>query len=474
MAVEKTAIEKLEERPESIKTIKLPEHYVRYELLRQLIRKITESHIAREYLHVIDVFFTVYRKMFTAIFLVNATAFIVFVAKSHGSPTLSNIKDATSANLLVAIMMRQENVVNFLFEVATCVPLSTSFFIRRRLAQVYHYGGIHSGCGVAAVVWFILYTVMTTRNFINTPTNGLPVANVVTCYVLVIMFLFILVGAHPNFRRRFHDYFEVVHRFAGWTCFATLWIQVFIGGVEDGRQQHMNVGLILVRNPAFWFLSLSTFFLILSWGRLRLRDVHAEQLSNHAIRLHFNYKDMKPYYGLKVSKRPLLEWHAFATIPGRDGKGFSFVVSKAGDWTSTAIHSPPTKLWTRGFPVHGPLYGARLFRKVIVVATGSGIGPCLSLFIDNKIPRRILWSTRDPETTYGPEIVSTVRMADPDAVIWNTSEKGYPDILLETYKLYVEFGAEAVYCISNPKVARKVVFGLESRGIAAYSPIFDS
>jgi NAD(P)H-flavin reductase len=183
---------------------------------------------------------------------------------------------------------------------------------------------------------------------------------------------------------------------------------------------------------------------------------------------------MPPYYGLKVSDKPLTEWHAFATIPEPDGKGFSFVVSKAGDWTTKTINEPPKKLWTRGFPVHGPLYGARLFRQIVVVATGSGIGPCMSLFVDNKIPRRILWSTRDPEKTYGAGIIDAVKKADPNAVIWNTSEKGYPDVVMETYRLYVESGAEAVYVISNPKVTRKVQFGLESRGIAVYGPIFDS
>ena len=98
----------------------------------------------------------------------------------------------------------------------------------------------------------------------------------------------------------------------------------------------------------------------------------------------------------------------------------------------------------------------------------------MSLFVDDKIPRRILWSTRDPETTYGSGIIDTVLKADPQAVIWNTSLKGYPDIVMETYKLYVESGAEAVYVISNPKVTRKVIFGLETRGIAVYGPIFDS
>ena len=43
-----------------------------------------------------------------------------------------------------------------------------------------------------------------------------------------------------------------------------------------------------------------------------------------------------------------------------------------------------------------------------------------------------------------------------------------------TYKLVVEAQAEAVFIISNPKLTRRVVYAMESRGIAAYGAIFDS
>ncbi len=92
----------------------------------------------------------------------------------------------------------------------------------------------------------------------------------------------------------------------------------------------------------------------------------------------------------------------------------------------------------------------------------------------NCTPTRVLWSTRNPQATYGDKVVSAVQKADPNAVIWNTSERGYPDIVKETYKLVHESQAEAVFVISNPKVTEKVVMGMLSRGIAAYGAIFDS
>lgn len=170
----------------------------------------------------------------------------------------------------------------------------------------------------------------------------------------------------------------------------------------------------------------------------------------------------------------MTEWHAFATIPDADGSGFSVVVSNAGDWTKRHILNPPKSIWIRGYPLHGLLYTSKLFRRIVVVATGSGIGPCLSLMFADITPRRILWSTPHPEVTYGDGVMGAVLKADPKAVVWNTRTQGRPDMVQMTYDLVVESDAEAVFVISNPKVTRKVVYGMETRGIPAYGAIFDS
>ena len=56
----------------------------------------------------------------------------------------------------------------------------------------------------------------------------------------------------------------------------------------------------------------------------------------------------------------------------------------------------------------------------------------------------------------------------------DTKKLGYPDLPALTYAAYESFGAEAVMVVSNPAVTAKVVFEMESRGIPAYGPIFDS
>lgn len=122
----------------------------------------------------------------------------------------------------------------------------------------------------------------------------------------------------------------------------------------------------------------------------------------------------------------------------------------------------------------GVLHVAPIFKKTVLVATGSGIGPILSLLSKGDINCRILWSTPDPEVTYSAGVIKNVRRADPEALIINTTVAGRPDLVRQTYELYESSGAEAVFIISNPKVTRRVVYDLECRGVPIFAPIFDS
>ncbi|KAI0533494.1 hypothetical protein GGR58DRAFT_506255 [Xylaria digitata] len=420
-----------------------------------------------------------YRKIFGLIFTINLAVFLVFLITMRGNPNSRDVGSAASANLLVCILFRQEEFVNLVYEIFVLAPHSWPLFIRKRLAKVFHYGGVHSGAGTAAVVWYLLYTILVTKEYIEDRQVD-TLVNIITSYIVITMFIVILTAAHPDLRRKYHDHFEAFHRFAGWTALLAFWAHNIASANVTARQWHATIGNVLIRSPNFWFIILTTSCTIASWSRLRHHTVYPEKLSDHATRLHFKYRGMNPFYGVKISDKPLTEWHAFATIPDvepESGKinGFSVVVSNAGDWTKKQIGKPnERKLWVRGAPLHGLLYTSKLFKRIVVVATGSGIGPCLSLLFADVTPRRVLWSTRDPEKTYGPGVVGEVLRADSKAVIWNTNEKGYPDIVGETYQFVHESNAEAVFIISNPKVTEKVVFGMQTRGVPAYGAIFDS
>jgi hypothetical protein len=150
------------------------------------------------------------------------------------------------------------------------------------------------------------------------------------------------------------------------------------------------------------------------------------------------------------------------------------VVSRAGDWTGEFIDDTPTHVWVRGVPAVGVANVRRLFSKVVFVVTGSGSGPGLGHLLAAEGPTKLVWVTRAPRRTYGDALVDEVLAAQPDALIWNTDERGKPDVLALTYEAYVSSGAEAVICIANRAVTWQVVHGLESRGIPAFGPIWDS
>jgi hypothetical protein len=82
--------------------------------------------------------------------------------------------------------------------------------------------------------------------------------------------------------------------------------------------------------------------------------------------------------------------------------------------------------------------------------------------------------TKNPRNTYGDAFVDEILAAQPDALIWDTGERGKPDVLGLAHAAYLESGAEAVICVSNREVTRQVVHGMERRGIPAFGPIWDS
>jgi ferredoxin-NADP reductase len=117
---------------------------------------------------------------------------------------------------------------------------------------------------------------------------------------------------------------------------------------------------------------------------------------------------------------------------------------------------------------------ATLFNRVIIIATGSGIGPVLGHIGQPSCPTQLIWSTKEPESTFGAEVTRTIRRSIPDAVIHDTKVNGRPDLVRMGFNMATNFGAEAVIIIANEKITKKVVYGLQTRGVPAYGAIWDS
>ena len=423
---------------------------------------------------------SVYKRLFSICMLVNIIAIIIVLCRRSTAtlPSASNLSIPISVNVLVAALSRTEYVVNLLFALTIRVPQTAPLRLRRGLAKVYEYGGVHSGAGISAGLWAIVFTIQMTRAFFS--KDSFEPSILVLTYLLLILLLSICASAHPALRRLQHNSFEAIHRFGAWASVALYWALTMVVTNSLRKQMDTSFGRVLIISPSFWILCALTFLIILPWLRLRQVTTRAERLSSHALRLHFEGLKVGPVQGIRISTRPLLEWHSFASIPGPNSSDHSVLISNAGDWTKANIQNPASKYWVKGIPVTGFLRVAKLFRKVIIVTTGSGIGPCLSGLIYAResgapLDCRLLWSTRDPESTYGKEVVQQVLRADPQAMILNSKPGSpRPDLVALTYQLYTASGAEAIFVISNPKLTYKVKYGMESRGIAAYGPVFDS
>ena len=418
-----------------------------------------------------------YQRLFALVLIGNIVAFLIEVSMKRPSepfgPSLGNMATATAANILGGILIRQETVINGLYRIFCWTPTWMPLRIRRSVARLYHFGGVHSGCGVSATIWFMLFTALVTKQQVDGYFDE-PAVIAIT-YILLTLLLMICLFAVPMFRIFSHNTFEAVHRFAGWLAITLFWVQLLLVLQAQSRTPGSgSFGQVVVKAPAFWLLLAITWFIILPWLRLRRVAAYPEVLSNHAVRVHFKYTKIDSVKTLRITHHPLKEWHPFACIPAADGSSFSMIVSDAGDWTKKQIIEPSTSYWVKGLPTQGLLRMATIFKKVVFITTGSGIGPILSVLMSHPMPSRILWSAPNPLETYGENIMQAVANADPNAIILNTRNTGRPDLVALTYHLYLAAQAEAVFVISNTQLTRKVVYGMQSIGVPAYGPIWDS
>lgn len=421
----------------------------------------------------------VYRRLLTLVGLFNIAAALVLCFAGFKREWLGII---TAINLTTAVLVRQEFVINALYTITCSVPRSWPLWIRTRCGKIYHLGGVHSGAAVFAGLWLFGTNIADEVCMFKgqCPNWGYQsLASKVVSWMLSHLFIVMFILAWPTIRKRHHDLFEKTHRFVGWTMLGLFWVQVVLS-IEDNRSADMSLGDACVRSPPFWLLVVATMSIASSWCFLRRVPVESEVLSDHAIRLHFDYTVPVNGSFTRVSHRPLLEWHSFATIPAptpieHRKKGYSLVVSNAGDWTRNCIANPPTKIWVRGVPTCGVMRIATLFNRVVLIATGSGIGPVLGHIQDQgSCATQLIWSTPQPEKTFGEGLLKSIRKKIPDAVIHDTKILGRPDLVKMGYNLAKQFDAEAVIIIANEKITKKVVYGLETRGVSAYGAIWDS
>ncbi len=408
-----------------------------------------------------------YNRLIALVVLVNGALLARHLARgdwhvSDGS-ALSGLADLIVVNFAIAVLIRQQHVLNVIFAAAGRGSSRWPLRLRWMISKINHIGGLHVGAALAGTAWLCAFTVVAAVARASRP-GAVDLTTFALAMSLATLMIVVVLGASPPVRARVHNVFELTHRFGGWTSVGLFWALTV-------HLMHGDLGAWQI-----WLLGLITASIVWPWLRLRRVPVTVERLSSHAAIVHLDYGVTPAHVAaVGISRSPLREWHAFATVstPGRSG--YRLLVSRAGDWTSRLIDDPPSHLWVRGVPTRAPLPAIEvMYRRVVYVATGSGIGPMLGQILNPRVPTRLIWSTRRPRATYGDALVSEVLAARPDAVIWDTTERGKPDLLRMAHDECRDFAAEAVLVVSNKAATWSLVHGLERLGVPAFGPIWDS
>ncbi|KJX93517.1 hypothetical protein TI39_contig4301g00005 [Zymoseptoria brevis] len=423
-----------------------------------------------------------YKTLYALVIISNFIAMASVLPGRSLHEALRRCSDAAITNLAVAVAIRQPYVINLFYHGFVGIPRSMPLWLRHTCARVYQYGAVHSGAACCSFVWFCLFLAYLAREVVVNDRPHASPETLVCASILAAFLTTIIIFALPQMRRRYHNLFERWHRFGGWMALAVFWVMLVLFQRDELKQADgaESLGMGMVKLPATWILLFVSINAIWPYLLIRkVRVVQTENLSNHAIRIYFDPKEkIIPTHGAAISRSPLKEWHSFAAISDVDGTAggsSSIVVSKAGDWTADAISNPAPYYYMKSIHMAGPGTMAKMFSRVVFMCTGSGVGPILAVLTPlANVGLRIIWSAPQPREVFGDKICSALLRADPEAIIWDTHKSGRPDLVKIATRVYRESDAEALFFISNQRLTKVVVKELRRKGIATFSPVFDS
>ena len=266
--------------------------------------------------------FSAYIRIFMVVLLLNVSVAVVFISgvlkgyrtadmdqiSAHPS-ILVDILTMVSADLLAAILIRQDFVINTIFRLSLLVSKRAPLQLRCMFAKVYEYGGFHSGAAVCSVLWFTAFSVIILTNI---KALG-PV--LLTCTLIIWMiFAAMLVLAFPKIRFNHHNAFEYVHR---WGTVVTLFL-MFPELHLFHRELAFNASPdsptpALIQLPAYWLFVISVILLLLPWLRLRKLSMDMELLSDRAVRLRlFEGVENCTVYRIALRRRSATSTHLHA------------------------------------------------------------------------------------------------------------------------------------------------------------------
>lgn len=360
---------------------------------------------------------------------------------------------ATEASLLcccLAVAARHDGLVRVIGRLGVHRPS----YLGHQLT--YELGQLHRGFALAGLGWLLVATTEAVR------TGGWleRIGGGSVCVVLLLMAW----TARAVARTTSHELFERVHRYGGWGGLVVLVALVAGPGAPRPDGTAVVLLLILLALVAHPWLSVR-------WLPVEVLTV-TPQIVVLALPGHCSRGDF-----VRVS-RDGREWHAFAvsTTQTEGANRCCLVIRRAGDWTERLGRDAeqghgPTRLAVRRLRGFGFMGHARVYRRVLVLATGAGIGPVLPYLLGHRqAGLRCLWIGRDHRAAVGGELVDRL-LATGQVTLVDTTV-GRPDIAALVGRHAPAY--DAVFVVSNAAVRDVVADACERLRICWYGPTFDS
>jgi hypothetical protein len=413
-----------------------------------------------------------YFAFLTAILLINLyLAYYNFVLSP---PTNANFSAFfATANILIAVLVRNEIFLNVLYRVLVkaCRPLHVPVAVKNSVTLgLLHIGGIHAGCATASLIWLAVGLF----HLLSESSANKYWAFLSLSVSIIILLAAMCIMALPMIRDRNHDLFEYIHRFFGWSALLMLWADVLL--TISLLPQTVEAGLLLsaIRSMNFWLTALITALILSPWLTVRKVRVQAQVSSQAVIEVTFPGVSAPGMFG-RISRHALADWHAFALVSGEQrAVSHMMVISGVGDFTKGLIATPPAALYVRKIKFPGLPYCVPMYRRSIIIATGAGMAPYLSLLL--VLPHgshQLIWIGRSFREYFGNDLCDLV-FRWPDLVLVDTTNGGRPDMTALAVDSYRSFRADAVFVGSNPEGTRQIVSGCRALGIPAFGPSWDS
>src|SRR3954454_18034503 len=380
-----------------------------------------------------------------------------------------------TVSILIAVLVRNELFLNALYSVlvgsfrSPRVPVAIKNTVTSGLLYI---GGVHAGCGVASLMWL----AVALGDLLTRTTDHRPWPAFALVGALLIQLFGSWVLAIPSVRGKHHNVFEYSHRLLGWSALLTLWafVLVIVNSRTTGSAGGQPLLYFASTSPEFWLTLVITGLIVAPWLTVRKVRVHCQVPSPTVVEIAFPGGSRAGSFG-RISRHALSDWHSFALVSaGRHAASHTMLISRAGDFTNELVNTPPSTLYVRRVRYPGLPYCVSMYRRSIIIASGAGMAPYVSMLSDLPDGRhRLIWIGRSFRECFGDEFCNKI-FRWPDLLLVDTASSGRPNLVSLAVDNYRSCGADALLIGSTPKETSQILSGCHALGIPAFGPSWDS